>query len=226
MGSDQLALKINNLGELENIRNASGSTLKLHYNNMDRVESLELRRPDIQYKVAYVYDQNGLRDSAEYSLENAGEISIKFGYDEVGNLTTLNQPLTNEERLEYKFHIGPANELQEIETSQDLTYKMTYNNIGQLTHVSAGQREAEYEYDYDGNVNAVRVDARHVSWENAIPTSSLYSLSSKARVSGVFGSIDEIVYTRSRGTPYGPIVFCPNRLGFVTSKVEASPQIC
>jgi len=220
-----LDLKINRLGELERLRNDSGDTLDLRYDGADRVAALELRRSDLHYAAVYTYDQNGLRTSANYTLDDSKHSEFLFGYDQVGNLTKLSHPSGENERLEFNYVVGPANEVQRIDTSAHINYTMHYDNIGRLTQVAAGTRDAEYEYDDDGQVNAVRVDDRHVSWENKSDRdfSSLF-LSPKRRVSGVFGSIDEIIYTRFRGTPLGPIIFDRNRLAFVASGFDAMPS--
>jgi hypothetical protein len=91
--------------------------------------------------------------------------------------------------------------------------------------MEGGRREAVFEYDELGRLTDVYLDGEHVLTSSHGPMDidpvhasddySAFTATAAPVASTVFGSLDEIVYTRPFGTPYGIVRFVPEMARFV-----------
>ncbi len=155
-------------------------------------------------------------------------------YDAVGNLSTISYP-TDQGRTVDQYQVGEYNELIQVTHGEKSEVNIEYDVVGRPINITKGSRILAVGYDQKGRVVDVTLNGSPFVNKSYDAMDSDAVLSSDKRtsyttvpwpmVSSIFGSIDEIVYTRRRGTAHGPVRFDAQMAGFVLHTAPPVPDI-
>ena len=162
--------------------------------------------------VRYEYNLRGFREAMKYD----NDVDASVLYDEVGNLMRYTVDTRDGNILSQEYSIGQFNEVLRIRNGAGADVSFRYDYAGRMFAAEAGKRSLNVQFDdldrairvtLDGNVvaeaeyAAVELDAAHqvdrLSTEVTV----------RAGTSGVFGTMDSIVYTRLRPMGVGPVAY-------------------
>lgn len=189
-----MEVRTNPLGQITRVRGGDDEVTRFTYNDLDQLDQLTIDNETGSFTINYKFGENGLRSAGNYSIDNSDPRKIEFNYDAVGNLKRLSFPI-GEERINYSYEIGSNNEVKRAVRSDGLAYEYGYNQLGQLQHVSSNARSATFHYNGRAEVSAVEIDGKTTSLP-ASETELLSILDYTTTPANVFGSADDIVYTR------------------------------
>ena len=132
--------------------------------------------------------------------------------------------------------IGSENELLRVTPlrAQAFEQAFEYDGSGRAVRSTQGNgREATFRYDGLGRLTDVHLDGEHVLTSDhgpmdpdpvhATDARTAFTATGDPVASAVFGSLDEIVYTRPFGTPYGFVRFVPEMGRFVVADRAVVP---
>jgi YD repeat-containing protein len=226
----RLGFRNNRLGMVERVTWADDKAVDIAYANTDRVGTLRFTTGDVSVGSEFQYDDGGFRVSGRYDvLESLGNTEVILDYDSTGNLIRLEMPGTDGTTQVIQHTIGSENELLLLTPlgSEELEQAIEYDRSGRAVRsvLGGGLREAEFRYDELGRLSDVYLDGEHLLTSSHGPMDvdpvhatddySAFTPTAEPVASGVFGSLDEIVYTRRFGTPYGIVQFIPEMARFV-----------
>ena len=220
IGYSELDLETNEVGLLTGFGNDK-QIVRISYDDRDQLRALYFDQEGQRWQTQFEYAPSGLRTAAAYALgdDSESEESLDFVYDEVGNLTQLLSEGPEGERGGQIYILGDNNELQVLRNSEnrrpDLVYE--YDFAGRPTAAVLADRRTSFEYDELGRLTAAHqgdvelFDAYYgpmdVDAATEADTHTAYTTISSPIASAIFGSLEEIAYARTRGTPFGPVRF-------------------
>ena len=229
MGDASLGFSANRLGMVERVTWAANNTIGITYDETDRIDSLRFDLGADSVGVEYRYDDAGFRVSGRYDiLQSIGHPELALGYDSAGNIIHIELPGPDGATRTTRHTIGSENELLSVTPMGGEAFEQVfeYDESGRAVRAAQGNgREAAFRYDELGRLTDVYLDGEHVLTGDHDPMDLDPVHSTDARTaftaigdpvaSAVFGSLDEIVYTRPFGTPYGIVRFAPEMARFV-----------
>jgi YD repeat-containing protein len=229
MNDVSLGFRANRFGMVERVTWAENSAMDIAYADTDRVQALHYDVDDVNLGSEYEYDEGGFRVSGRYDvLEGLGATSVAFDYDSTGNLIRLEMPGREGTTRVMQHTIGSENQLLRLTPlgAEAFEQAIEYDQSGRAVRsMQGGQREAAFRYDELGRLTDVYLDREHVLTSSHGPMDidpvhasddySAFTATGDPIASAVFGSLDEIVYTRPFGTPYGVVRFVPEMARFV-----------
>ncbi|MFI6084722.1 RHS repeat-associated core domain-containing protein [Streptomyces sp. NPDC051217] len=156
---------------LKKTTDQAGNTSTLTYDPVGRIES---RTDTTGAKTTYTYDKAGrlvalTNPQGNVAGADAADYTWKYGYDEVGNQTTVTDPASKTTRTDYDEENRPVkvtdplgrdkqtsyDDANNVRTTTDALGKVTtytYDKNNRLTLVEdRGGDKVTYEYDSDGN---------------------------------------------------------------------------
>ncbi len=225
--TDAHAYTVDELGRVIRV-NQSGSTLSLEYDSEDLVASTLVQVPAIEIRASYQYGENGFRERATYVAENSlgrESIDVQISYDKAGNATGY-RFVSGDGREQFdKYEIGQNNELTKIVSSYDAPTIYSYDDSGRPIGIQRGPQEMQIVYDVLGRTTEVSLNDEVMLTEHYGPMDLDIATEHDDRtsqtyvpapiVSSVYGRLEEIVYTRSAGTPFDPVRFHSRMARFV-----------
>ena len=204
-------------------------SLDISYNDADRVEALRFNTPNGSLASSFRYTSRGFRSGGRYDvLERIGQGEITLSYDPVGNLTEWTLPAPY--RKSYLTHhtVGPRNQVMAVTPigQEELEQTFEYDANGRPVRVfQGGRREVVLRYDELSRLTDVHLDGEHVLTARHGPMDvdpvheadahTPFTAVDQPVASAVFGSLEEIAFTRIEGTPYGFVRFVPTMARFV-----------
>jgi YD repeat-containing protein len=229
MNDVSLGFRVNRFGMVERVTWAENSAMDIAYVDTDRVQSLRFSNADASVGAEYEYDEGGFRVSGRYDVLKAlGATDVALDYDSTGNLIRLEMPGREGTTRVMQHTIGSENQLLLVTPlgAEAFEQAIEYDQSGRAVRsTQGGQREAAFRYDELGRLTDVYLDREHVLTSRHGPMDidpvhasddySAFTATGDPVASAVFGSLDEIVYTRPFGTPYGVVRFVPEMARFV-----------
>ena len=216
-------------GQIEQITANGEQWIGITYNPSGSVAHSDRRFDDTNQPIQFQYDDRGFRTRTNFNGDD-----IEIAYDEVGNLATMTYPSDQGRALD-QYLVGEHNELIQVNHGEKSQVSIEYDVVGRPVNITKGSRILAVGYDQKGRVVDVTLNGSPFVNKHYDAMDSDAVLSSDKRtsfttvpypmVSSIFGSIDEIVYTRLRGTAHGPVRFDAQRAGFVLHTAPPVPDI-
>lgn len=185
-------------------------SLEIEYNRVGRPESVTFGDTD---NMSFEYTDRGFRSR---TIHTDGREELFF-YDAVGNLRKT-QKLTDNGVLTKSYHVDVENKVVAIEDSLGLNVKVGYDLRGnpETLVVSGKSTSFEYSFFYDqlDRLKDVYLGPNrigHYNYQNAEPDlrrqlddRTFKTLRSGISSGGLFGSINDIAFSRGDATLFGP----------------------
>ena len=216
-------------GQIELITANGEQWIGINYNPSGSIARIDRRFNDANQPSQFQYDDRGFRTTTNF---NGNDIEIT--YDAVGNLSTISYP-TDQGRTVDQYQVGEYNELIQVTHGEKSEVNIEYDVVGRPINITKGSRILAVGYDQKGRVVDVTLNGSPFVNKSYDAMDSDAVLSSDKRtsyttvpwpmVSSIFGSIDEIVYTRRRSTAHGPVRFDAQMAGFVLHTAPPVPDI-
>lgn len=194
--------------------------LGIAYRSDGRVVSMIRGEGEGESTVVYAYDDRGFRTSADYG---AG-VSSSLAYDAAGNLKHYSASSPNGWSLSQEYLIGDYNEVTRVVTGEGADVSFSYDSAGRLIGAQAGVRSLAVTYDaldratrvdLDGEV-LVEYDYARLDADVGLAGDVLtVDVSVPHGTSGIFGTMESVVYTRPEPMDYGPVRYAPKLRTFV-----------
>lgn len=236
MNDMSFRFRTNRFGMIEHVAWAENSAMDITYADTDRVRALRYDVDSVTFGSEFEYDEGGFRVSGRYDvLRSLGDTDVAFDYDSTGNLIRLEMPGPEGTRRVMRHTIGSENQLLLLTPVGNEVFEQAieYDRNGRAVRSLQGDREAAFAYDELGRLTDVYLDREHVLTASHGPmdldpvhAADDYSASTPTGepvASAVFGSLDEIVYTRAFGTPYGIVRFIPEMARFIIPEHPVVP---
>lgn len=177
----------------------------------------------------YQYNPRGFRETANYSYG----VTSRMNYDAVGNLIHHAYDGPGIETAAQNYELGDHNEVLHLRSegvdAPDVSYR--YDEAGRVFDMQAGDRTASVAYDVlDRAIRVTRDGETLVEYDYASLDIDAATEEDKrtgevwvpAGTSGVFGTMNSIVYARPLPTEYGPLAYDPR---LKTLRVETTSMI-
>jgi YD repeat-containing protein len=204
-------------------------SLDISYNETDRVEALRFNAPSDSAESEYGYTARGFRELGRYDLlERTRQGGIGLSYDAVGNLIEWTYPGRAGGTISAAHTVGTGNQVLAVTPGghQEFEHTFEYDANGRPVRVvQGGQREATFRYDELSRLTDVYLDGEHVLTSRHGPMDldpvheadhhTPFTTVDEPVASAVFGSLEEIAFTRTAGTPYRFVRFVPSMARFV-----------
>jgi YD repeat-containing protein len=223
-----LDLFTNGLGLLNGFRNEQ-QTVRLAYNDRDQLHRINFSQEGRQSQTVFEYGTAGLRTAATYTSGD-GEAALTFGYDDVGNLTELFGVSADGRESGQTYILGDNNQLSILRNQERPDLVFEYDFAGRPTASLFDERRKDYRYDDLGRLEAVSEDGIQILQSSYGPMDvdaateadghTAFVAVEAPIASAIFGSLEEIAYARTRGTPYGPIRFNASMARFVLAEAR------
>lgn len=237
IGDAHMGFRTNRLGMVERVTWAANNAIGIAYDETDRVETLRFDLGADSVAAGYRYDDAGFRVAGRYDvLEPLGRTEVALEYDSAGNIVRIELPGPGGETRVTEHTIGSENELLGVTPLRAPAFGQAFEYDGSGRAVKSAQgngREATFSYDGLGRLTDVHLDREHVLTSDhgpmdldpvhAADARTAFTATGDPVAPAVFGSLDEIVYTRPRGTPYGLVRFVPEMARFVIADRAAVP---
>jgi YD repeat-containing protein len=226
LGETELDIETNSFGLMSSFSNGHQS-VAVSYNELDQVSELQYVTYGDVYEVAYGYGASGLRSTGSYVLaeDQPAPASLSLDYDVVGNLTNLTVDTPTGARSSQTYVLGMNNQLTRLMNPRRSDLVFGYDSAGRPTRRTLGTNDVRYEYDASGRINAVyERDRKILQWRYGFmdvdaateaDDHTPWTAVNEPTASAIFGSAESIAYTRTRGTPFGPIRFSSSMARFV-----------
>jgi YD repeat-containing protein len=219
-------------------QNAERLSLDISHNETDRVEALRFNTPAGSLASDYGYTPRGFRNLGRYEVlgRGLGQTHISLSYDAVGNLTEWTYPGPDGSARSTRHAVGPQNQLLVVTPVGQEEFEQTfdYDANGRPVRVAQGsRREARFQYDELSRLTDVYLDGEHVLTSHHGPMDvdpvhegdahTPFTMVDQPVASAVFGSLEEIAFARTAGTPYGFVRFVPSMARFIVRETLIAP---
>ena len=203
--------------------------LSIAYRSDGRVASMTRGAGKGENTVVYTYDGRGFRTSADYG----GGVSSSLGYDAAGNLVHYSASAPDGWSLSQEYSIGDYNEVTRIGTGEGADVSFSYDSAGRLIGAQAGVRSLAVTYDDLNRATRVDLDAQVlVEYDYARLDADAGLAGDMLTVdvlvphgtSGIFGTMESVVYARPEPMDLGPVRYAPELRTFVAGHRHLVPD--
>lgn len=203
-GEDSLEIATDNLGRLVTANRSDGKSLGFSYTNRSVPDSVSFTSEgEAPVYADYTYDGAELRSSSNYD----GTWSVEYRYANSGALTGIDFATEEGSLRGDTYHLNESYQLDSIEsTGGDIGLDLSYDGRGRVKSIDFQDRSLKVEYDALSRVDTVYLDdAELVQKDYRYGELDVVTASDKKTLrivvdavpgSGVFGTLDELVYSR------------------------------
>lgn len=231
VGYSALDLETNALGLLTGFSNHA-QLAELLYDHRDQLRELRFNVDGQESVSQFEYDASGLRTAGTYRAGNEAT-TLTFGYDEVGNLTELFGATSDGQEGGQKYLLGENNQLTALQNNARPDLSFDYDFAGRPVAARFADQTVSYGYDELGRLSSVYREGEQVLEGHYGPMDLDVATEADGRAaevsigapvaSAIFGSLEAIAYSRTRGTPFGPVRFSPYMGRFILAKGLVPP---
>ena len=214
LGSWKTALRHDANGQTTRLSRGGRTLVAYVYRPDGRVESVA--HGEKAGAAVYTYDQHGLRETASYG----GGVDSAMRYDAAGNLIRYAVETPRGKRSQ-EYELGNYNQVLRIRNGgaapgPDMTVR--YDEAGRAFAVQVGRRTSTASYDALDRVTRVTLDGETVADyaygaldQDVVAAADRRSGETRAPfgLSGVFGTMDSVAYTRPRPAAHAAVVYSP-----------------
>ncbi len=188
-------------GQIEQVGSDDSPWIGINYNPQGTVSRIDRTFSGQNMPLRFEYDERGFRIKANFN--ESGDVDVT--YDSVGGLTSVSYPKDGGRATE-EYVVGENNELIEVKAEGKTGVRVEYDSVGRAINITRGSKIFAIQYDQPGRVTSVTLngspflkrsyDTMDVDAVVSSDERTSYITIPLPMVSSIFGSIDEIVYTR------------------------------